>query len=478
MKIVYNTILFTLLFLATSCDHSEKIDDIKLEISQNIFRNIDNNGGKITVAITSNSEWIIANSADWCIPDKYQGEGNDILTIKILANTKHANRQTNLIISAQGINQTIKISQQKGEVNQDLDKIHYQLPVIFHVLYQNENDINQYIKEDHLKDVLVRANHFYQSEKCGIDINLEFVLATKDKNGTTLPEPGVERVPFNELPIDCEKFMRDNTGKYTSLLWEPNEYINIMVYPFTDSQILGISTFPYSLKDFFLEGTQQVSASWITLENLSFPYCISINSSYIYEQSTDERIIMSLEDTYPEHTFSAINSFDNDKGEGLFSDEKGIKFRVHNLIYNNTYHFGCEDDYLATILNEQNYISQASDIATKYGYALAYDEENEIVSIQYAEDFQQTDDFSYYSKMVYEILNVVEIPTVVDPDTEFSTGEVNYYSRPCMGTLLCDITYHTSKTSVRISFEDKDLSEEQIQAKFKEEYQWLKETQE
>lgn len=136
----------------------------------------------------------------------------------------------------------------------------------------------------------MRTNHFYQSEKCGIDINLEFVLATKDKNGTTLPEPGVERVPFNELPIDCEKFMRDNTGKYTSLLWEPNEYINIMVYPFTDSQILGISTFPYSLKDFFLEGTQQVSASWITLENLSFPYCISINSSYIYEQSTDERI--------------------------------------------------------------------------------------------------------------------------------------------------------------------------------------------
>ena len=295
MKIVYNTILFTLLFLATSCDHSEKIDDIKLEISQNIFRNIDNNGGKITVAITSNSEWIIANSADWCIPDKYQGEGNDILTIKILANTKHANRQTNLIISAQGINQTIKISQQKGEVNPDLDKIHYQLPVIFHVLYQNENDINQYIKEDHLKDVLVRTNHFYQSEKCGIDINLEFVLATKDKNGTTLPEPGVERVPFNELPIDCEKFMRDNTGKYTSLLWEPNEYINIMVYPFTDSQILGISTFPYSLKDFFLEGTQQVSASWITLENLSFPYCISINSSYERINQNDAAITLAHE---------------------------------------------------------------------------------------------------------------------------------------------------------------------------------------
>ena len=304
MKIVYNTILFTLLFLATSCDHSEKIDDIKLEISQNIFRNIDNNGGKITVAITSNSEWIIANSADWCIPDKYQGEGNDILTIKILANTKHANRQTNLIISAQGINQTIKISQQKGEVNPDLDKIHYQLPVIFHVLYQNENDINQYIKEDHLKDVLVRANHFYQSEKCGIDINLEFVLATKDKNGTTLPEPGVERVPFNELPIDCEKFMRDNTGKYTSLLWEPNEYINIMVYPFTDSQILGISTFPYSLKNFFLEEEEQTEND-VKTQLLGHKYLLEgvIDNRYIILFSLKNKCIVEIDTQKLSYTY-------------------------------------------------------------------------------------------------------------------------------------------------------------------------------
>ena len=68
---------------------------------------------------------------------------------------------------------------------------------------------------------------------------------------------------------------------------------------------------------------------------------VTDNDNPLSGKSTDERIIMSLKDTYPEHTFSAINSFDNDKGEGLFSDEKGIKFMVHNLIYNNTYHFGC-----------------------------------------------------------------------------------------------------------------------------------------
>lgn len=27
---------------------------------------------------------------------------------------------------------------------------------------------------------------------------------------------------------------------------------------------------------------------------------------------------MSLEETYPEHTFSVIDSFDNEKGEGFF----------------------------------------------------------------------------------------------------------------------------------------------------------------
>ena len=59
---------------------------------------------------------------------------------------------------------------------------------------------------------------------------------------------------------------------------------------------------------------------------------VTDNDNPLSGKSTDERIIMSLKDTYPEHTFSAINSFDNDKGEGLFSDEKGIKFRVHNLI--------------------------------------------------------------------------------------------------------------------------------------------------
>lgn len=49
---------------------------------------------------------------------------------------------------------------------------------------------------------------------------------------------------------------------------------------------------------------------------------VTDNDNPLSGKSTDERIIMSLKDTYPEHTFSAINSFDNDKGEGLFFHKK------------------------------------------------------------------------------------------------------------------------------------------------------------
>ena len=68
---------------------------------------------------------------------------------------------------------------------------------------------------------------------------------------------------------------------------------------------------------------------------------ITDNDNPLSGKSTDERIIMSLEDTYPEHTFSAINSFDNDKGEGLFSDEKGIRCCACMLSFSKGEHYHC-----------------------------------------------------------------------------------------------------------------------------------------
>lgn len=78
------------------------------------------------------------------------------------------------------------------------------------------------------------------------NMNLEFVLATEDPKGKTLPEPGVERIEWNTAAIDINDFMFSNNRTYNYLIWEPNDYINIMVYKFTDADVMGVSHFPYS----------------------------------------------------------------------------------------------------------------------------------------------------------------------------------------------------------------------------------------
>lgn len=53
-------------------------------------------------------------------------------------------------------------------------------------------------------------------------------------------------------------------------------------------------------------------------------------------KNTDERIIMCLQQTYPEHTFSIVTPFDKDADCGVYSDENGVEFSVSKIIYNNT----------------------------------------------------------------------------------------------------------------------------------------------
>ena len=65
--------------------------------------------------------------------------------------------------------------------------------------------------------------------------------------------------------------------------------------------------------------------------------------------------------------------------------------------------------------------------------------------------------------MVHEILNIADTPTVINQDTGFSTGAVNY---------------DRLKTSLRVSFADKELPEDQIKTQFEETCQWLKDNTE
>ena len=188
-------------------------------------------------------------------------------------------------------------------------------------------------------------------------------------------------------------------------------------------------------------------------------------------KNTDERIIMCLQQTYPEHTFSIVTPFDKDADCGVYSDENGVEFSVSKIIYNNTYHFGCSDDYLKTLLEEQGYIEHITEITEKYHLRLRYDDENETVGL--AADEGNT--ISEYAAAISEILNSVDVPKVKLPEKlGFSTGEVNYYTLPNWGKLLCRCEVGKNASNAIFSFEDVNLTQQEIEQRLEICYERLK----
>ena len=154
-------------------------------------------------------------------------------------------------------------------------------------------------------------------------------------------------------------------------------------------------------------------------------------------KNRDERIIMSLEKTYPEHTFQIVKPYDKYNGNyyAVCEDEKGLQFKVHTIVYDNRYHFGCYDEYLLEILQKDNFINKADEIAKKHGYVIDYDEDNQTLSLEI--DVENAVDTSDVAETLVEILNATPtLPKIEYPDTTFSTGVENYYSESEMYKLL------------------------------------------
>lgn len=282
-KVLLLISILTLTFY--SCDDSDKDS---LGVSQSSFNNVSSDGATLEVNITSASEWTVSKNAKWCSVTPQKGSGNQKLTLEIEANLNETTRSATITVtpSTGGISQAIKITQDGITTSFNPETYHYKLPVIFHVLYHDKNNDEQYVKVGRLPEILERVNELYRNAGTNsANMNLEFVLATEDPNGKTLSEPGVERIEWKTAAIDINDFMFSNNGTYNYLIWEPNDYINIMVYQFTDNDVMGVSHFPYSPTANPLPGTE-TDSRYLTGSNLKYAYCVSINNSYIYEKTT------------------------------------------------------------------------------------------------------------------------------------------------------------------------------------------------
>lgn len=253
----------------------------RLEVSSNAFPNVSSEAGQVTIDVTSNTSWTVTSNETWCTVDQATGKNDATLTVSLTANTGQSNRTAKLSIKNNSITQTVTITQTTGVYR-------YQLPIVFHVLYQDPNNETQNVRKGRINEIITACNKLYSNyNRNSTDINLEFVLATKDPNGNTLSEPGVDRVKWNSPTMDCEKFMSDYNKTNKGVLWDTEKYINVVLYTFTEAEILGISHMPYTVLPDELGGLNQLSFV-PTFANLQYPHCVSINNVYIYENQSVE----------------------------------------------------------------------------------------------------------------------------------------------------------------------------------------------
>lgn len=292
MKIKILLFLPLLTLLLWGCGDSDS-DTADLSISRTSFNDITPETTSVEFTITCNSTWNISSDQSWCVPSVSSGTNNTDLSLVISANTTSESRSANVSIVSR---KTIKKFLVTQLPNSALNIEPYDLPVIFHVLYQNPADRNQYIDKGRLAEIinvcnLTYKNKIYQNTSSNIsqDMNLKFVMAAQDPKGVALEEPGVERIQWNALPMSCEDFMDGDGQKskeYAKMLWDPKSYINIFVYLFDNDNILGIAHLPYALSTYPLEGLNK--GDYYLKNAVEYAHCVSINSRYIYVNNDDD----------------------------------------------------------------------------------------------------------------------------------------------------------------------------------------------
>lgn len=402
MKIKYLFLILMLFIGVSSCEDSSNEDTPSLEVSQSAFDNISSHGETVEVNITSNSSWTASTNTTWCNLSPQKGNGNQKLTIIVEGNIDQAARTATITVSSSGIHsKTIQISQDGASAS--AGEFRYELPVIFHVLYKDKADPLQYVSHSRLADILSIVNKLYKDKTKSVDMNLTFNLAAINPEGEPMETPGVEYIQWPEsYPVDCEKFMSDETGKYVQYLWDPNKYINVMIYNFTSDNsgttTLGISHLPFSTKgSTYMEGLSPVESTHLTLNNLKFPYCASINSLYINHQSTsseyntsDVTVTLAHELGHYlglHHVFSEtdegdlINTCeDTDYCEDTPSyDKQAYDVNYQDILYNDPLNFTFENLVKRTNCSGRQFIStNIMDYAVSYSDRFTQDQRDRI----------------------------------------------------------------------------------------------------
>lgn len=126
------------------------------------------------------------------------------------------------------------------------------IPVIVHVVHNGEAvGTGRNISAAQVQAQLITLNEDFRrlpgtrgfnNNPVGADIEIEFCLATVDRQGQTMAEPGIDRINGNRASWDRDEI--EGVLKPSSY-WDPDKYFNIWVVDFTSAErLLGYAQFP------------------------------------------------------------------------------------------------------------------------------------------------------------------------------------------------------------------------------------------
>jgi len=141
----------------------------------------------------------------------------------------------------------------------------YVVPVVFHV------DAAEDIPTARIQEVLTKCNKLFDNNNADIQFQISDIVS----------------VDWYGITKDCEIFMETEDPNTTDLLWDTNKYVNIFLYEFTNSYILGISHVAFTSHNNALEGLTPVP--YLYHSRLDYPRSLCINSEYITDKSVPGR---------------------------------------------------------------------------------------------------------------------------------------------------------------------------------------------
>lgn len=168
------------------------------------------------------------------------------------------------------------------------------IPVIFHVLYENANNVIQNPRQAIFEQRIEQLNEFYASTlfpSAGSSaVDIKFVLATHDPDGNVLAEPGINRVSYyGSGNMSASNFLstrRALTSLDQSILWDPNRYVNVWLFGFLVSDdpnqderyVTGVSYLPYCTTAHPLD--KLVTWDGAVTQEPYYMHGITLNNSY------------------------------------------------------------------------------------------------------------------------------------------------------------------------------------------------------